>query len=50
MIENVHENHFLEERDVLELMQIDRQNIRGAVMEKAEPEDAGGKNAHAPFH
>lgn len=49
VIENVHENHFLEERDVLELMQIDRQNIRGAVMEKLNLKTLEEKMRMHPF-
>ena len=33
-IENIHNNHFLDEKDILDLMDIDQDNIRGASLSK----------------
>lgn len=33
-IENIHENHYLDERDVLKLMRLNTQNMRGASLSK----------------
>lgn len=33
-IDNIHENHYVEEQDVVNLMQVNQENIRGASIEK----------------
>lgn len=33
-IENIHENHFVDEADILDLMHIDQQNLKGASLKK----------------
>lgn len=33
-IENIHENHYLDEKDVMKLMRLDKENLRGASLSK----------------
>ena len=33
-IDNIHENHFLDEEDIIDLIDLDRENVKGASLEK----------------
>lgn len=48
-MENVHENHYLEESDVASLMQLDAENLRGASVEKVNLKAVEKKIKNEPF-
>jgi len=48
-ITNIHNNHFLEEGDILELMQLNVQNLRGAKIEQVKLKEIEKKIQKDPF-
>jgi cell division protein FtsQ len=48
-IDNLQENHFLDEADVMSLMQINQQNLKGAPIEKLKLKDIEKKIKSDPF-
>lgn len=48
-IENVHENHFLDEQDILNLMQVNQANVRGAGLDRINLKGTEKKIKMNPF-
>jgi cell division protein FtsQ len=48
-IDNIHENHFLDEEDVNDLMQLDHENIRGASLNKLNFKEIENRIKKDPF-
>ncbi|HEY9046986.1 MAG TPA: cell division protein FtsQ [Ohtaekwangia sp.] len=48
-IENVHENHFLDEADVQDLMQLNQENLKGAELEAVNLKDVEKRIKTEPF-
>lgn len=48
-IENVHENHYLDENDVLRLMRIDKDNLRGAELRQLNFSEIEGRIRKSPY-
>jgi len=48
-IENIHGNHFLDEEDVLALMQLEKENIRGASLSKVDFKEVEDRIKKDPF-
>jgi cell division protein FtsQ len=46
---NVHENHFLEERDIEDLMQLDRENLKGASLDHVNLKEVEAKIKRESF-
>src|SRR4051812_35991748 len=48
-IDNLHENHFLEEADVVHLMQVNQENIKGASLKTLNFKEIENKIKRDPF-
>lgn len=48
-IENLHENHYLDEKDVLKLMRLNTENIRGASISKLNFSEIEGRIRQSPY-
>jgi cell division protein FtsQ len=48
-IENIHDNHFLDEEDILDLMEWDHENVRGASLSKVNFKEIEGRIKRDPF-
>src|ERR1044071_5333292 len=48
-IENIQNNHFLDEEDIEDLMQLDHENIRGASLSKINFKEVEGRIKKDPF-
>jgi cell division protein FtsQ len=48
-IENIHDNHFLDESDILDLMQLDQANVKGASLDKVNFKEIEGRIKKDPF-
>ncbi len=48
-LENVNENHFLDERDIIGLMELDKENMRGASLDKVNLKELERKIKREPF-
>lgn len=48
-LENVYENHYLDEQDILQLMDVDLQNVKGADLSKLDFSDIEHRLRHSPY-
>jgi cell division protein FtsQ len=49
LLDNVHENHYLDERDIMKLMQIDQENLKGASLNKLNFSEIEQRIRQSPF-